>query len=363
MKNKKRHNTTTQVTAETQGRTAFIRIIDRIGEWQSASSRSLRDQVDELTQNGVDHAEVYINSRGGDVFEAVEIVNELSRFKTVQVKVGAIAASAATYIMSKFPTAVNTNSQIMIHRPVIYTSGDVNRIESDLKLLKNTTSDYLKAYATKTGKTEEQIDELWAKGDYWMTAQEAYDQKFADEILEDAAAVDAESVALLEACGAPHIPAKENQSLNKLSEMNRDKMISALGLAADATDEQIEARAKQLRLKAGSYDTLMEKNKEQAAARAKALVEAAIKEKKISNEEAESYETMAITDYDFVAGVLAKLGVIPQLSAEINRTSGGSAPRADWTMQDYLDKDPEALQELYETDPEMAQELEKVYFK
>jgi len=159
----------------------------------------------------------------------------------------------------------------------------------------------------------------------------------------------------------PNIQLTKTQNI--LSNMEKDKIISALGLAADATDEQIEARAKELKLKAGSYDKLLEENKTASEKRAKELVADAVKAKKITAEEGEKYEKMAVADYDFVAGVLSKMGVTPKLSTMLHKETEGTGDRAKWTLDDYLEKDPEALEKLYEEDPEKVKELEAGYFK
>lgn len=355
---------TRKITAEIKGvngaSVAAFRIVDYIGEWENSNSRSIREHVDAMLAENVNEAEVYINSRGGNVFESTEIANELARFKLVKVRVGALAASAATYLTSKFTTLANANSQFMIHRPKLSTNGDVDEIESGLKLLKNITADYKATYAKKTGKTEDDIETMWAKGDYWMTAREALHHGFIDDIANETEAVTARDVALLEACGAPVIPQTKPQNI--LSSMERNKIIAALGLAADASDEQIETRAAQLKLKAGSYDSLIEANKQKAVKKAGQLVAEAVKARKITADEAEKYEKMAVADYDFVADVLAKMGNTPKLSAALQTGNTGDV-YAGWTLNDYLEKDPDALMQLQKDNPEAYKALEDNYFK
>ncbi len=112
----------------------------------------------------------------------MEIVNELNRIPKVTVKIGAMAASAATYIAASFYTIATPSSMIMIHRPKIYTGGDEKQIENDVKLLKSITDDYRLKYAQKTGLTTDQIEELWKDGDKWFTAPEALKHGFIDAV-------------------------------------------------------------------------------------------------------------------------------------------------------------------------------------
>lgn len=366
---KTKQNITSKITAHVTGRIASIRIVDYIGEYSESGSGSIREQVDAMLKENITSAEVYLNSRGGSVFEATEIANELARFASVTLRIGALAASATTYLTSKFKTVANPNSQLMIHRPRLTTSGNINQIESDLKLLKNITEDYKNAYVAKTGKTPEQIEALWASGDHWMTAQEALAEKFIDEIATsspDAEAVTEQDVALLEASGAPVIPTLTNNK-NTIPTMERMKIIAALGLAADATDDQIEAKAKELKLNSLSYETQKEAAQKARKDKAKALVAKAVADKKILAEKAEKYEVFAESDYESVAELFESMEATPRLSSHLKQSASkeakAEAGRESWTLDDYIEKDPVALEKLYEENPELVAKLEAGYFK
>jgi len=358
-----------KVTAEVKGNLATIRVVDYIGEWTDASAFSMRKKVDELLAQGVTTAEVYLNTKGGDVFEAVEMVNELLRIATVEIQVGAVAASAGTYFLSKFKNKAFTNSQIMIHRPKLYTSGDIKKLEADIKLLKNTTEDYKTSYSAKTGKTIEEIEAAWNDGDLWMTAQEAKDFGLVDEVIASTAApVTAEDVAILKSCGCPTIPSLNNSHTQNSNQMDRLKLVAKLKLPADATDAQIEAALDKKNSDSEAFEAYKNEAKSAATVKAQALVAQAQLDKKITDKEAPHYEKLATADYDSTKAIIDSKVPIPQLSAQLNRqpkdVSDASAPevKAGWTMQDYLDKDPEGLQALYETAPEVVAELEKGYF-
>src|SRR5690606_20888997 len=103
--------------------------------YTETSATRVREIVDDFLAKGISETEVYVNSRGGSTIEAVEIANELKRLPNVTIKVGAIAASAATYLMAKFRNSGYSNSQFMIHRPQIGTQGDIEKVKSDLKSL------------------------------------------------------------------------------------------------------------------------------------------------------------------------------------------------------------------------------------
>src|SRR5690606_34742555 len=280
------------------------------------SANAVRDLIDKFVGKGITEANLYINSKGGSVLEATEIANELStRFEKVNITVGAVAASAVTRILAQFPGAkAFPNSQFMIHRPKLGVFGDLPQINAQIKLLENTTADYKSAYAKAFNKSEDEIEALWANGDYWMNAQEAKKLGLIAEILPEKQIIKAEDVALLVACGAPDIPEIES---NQNREMDINQLRSALGLDADATEEQVLAAAKKAK-EAADAAAIAEADKSASAKlKAETIVDKAIKEKKIPAEKRDNYISLATADYDNTKEALESMTAVPQLSAEL----------------------------------------------
>lgn len=349
-----------QITSEIRDGVAHIRLVDTISEGGEASSSQVRLQVDSFLSQGITRAEVYANGRGGDCFEATEIANELERFgmENVSIRVGALAASAYTYLVAKFHTKANPNSQFMIHRPSMGTYGNLAELESDIVLLRNTTAQYRTAYAQKTGKTEDEIDTLWAKGDVWLTAQQALELKLIDVIEgDDELEITAEVRTMLEACGAPVIP----ELTNTEKTMDRKLMIAALGLDADATDEQILAAVTAAKKAQDDAAEVEETAEEKATAAAKKLVAKYVGLKHITAELAPGYETFAKHDPQGCEAALKALKPVKQLSAELNNKLKTDAAtieaRAGWSYDEWMDKDPKGLEALADTDPEQFKQL------
>lgn len=361
------------VTAESKSGKAYVRIIGRITDWNSNNSKDFQKQVDELVKVH-DDCEVYINSQGGSVFEAAEINNQLKRFKNVSVRVGSLAASAATYFIACYPTTASLNSQLMIHKPSISISGNEDQIQADLKLLKNVTKDYLAKYSKKTGKTTAEIEELWKSGDYWMSATEAKADGFIDFIDDEAEAVmTSEDISILEACGAPIIPKPNSENQGKTDNnsktqiMDREELIAFLGLSADATDEQIESAKRAMKVDALKQRSQEEANnlktKNEAEAKAEKLVDDAITAKKLTADQKETWLGLAKADFEGTEKALNALQSKEKLSAHLTPADGSNdASRAKWTLEDYLEKDPEAYEKLKVDKPKEAEALEAAYF-
>lgn len=340
---------------------ADIRITDLISEWSDSSANSVRAKVDEMIASGVSEARLYLNSQGGNVFQANEIINELKKFKSVKITVGALAASAATRILAEFRGSSEAfqNSQFMIHKPKGYFDGNEDEIESNLQMLRNVTSDYKAAYSECSGKTEDEIDALWQKGDYWMTAEQARGFGLINSIQSGKQKIKASDVKLLEACGAPTIPEIETE-INH-NKMDKDKLRSMLGLAADATDEQVEAAVKANKEKADKAAQTESALQAQAEQRAEALViRAILKEKKITADQKEVWLGLAKKDYEGTKMALEAMTPIEKVS---NQIGGGTVDaHKNWKLEDYLEKDPEAYEKMKVDNPEAAAALEKDYF-
>jgi ATP-dependent protease ClpP protease subunit len=348
----------TFIEASSAGTTGTIKIIDRIGEWSQSSSATIRAVVDDYLKTGITEVEVYINSAGGNCFEATEMCNDLKRLPNVTVKIGAVAASAATYFMTQFPSVAYPNSQIMIHRPKLGTYGDIVTIKADLKLLENTTDEYKNAYSTKMNKTVEDIEAFFAQGDYWMTANEAKLNGLLDSILDQTEIVTAESIKILEAIAAPIIPKINNE--NK-KQMERTVLISRLKLSADATDAQIEAALTALQEQAGKTETLEASAKSTLEANAKALIDQAIVDKKFTADLAPQFTKLANADFEGTKTIIDAMPGVTKLSAQLEE-GASAAGRDKWTMEDYQTQDPEALMEMMTKDPEKFKKLEAAYF-
>ncbi|QAA81404.1 hypothetical protein EI546_06525 [Aequorivita sp. H23M31] len=346
-----------QVTAKNDGGRAHIRVEGVLYGFQV---NDFKYTVDSLIKQGIKDVRLYINTPGGSVFAANEIANEILRFEgTVSGFGGAIVASAGSYLATICNTfEMAENGQFMYHKPSAVVEGNENAIESRLKLLKSLTDQYRKHYAEKTGKTEEEIEALWSKGDVWLNAQEALDEGFVTSISKKTP-VTKETAMLIAACGAP---IKPEITKTETEMKNRDEIVAKLKLAKDATDAQIEAAIDQLAIQAQEAQTAEANLAARETAAVTALLDAAIVAKKITANQKPHFEALAKKDYDSTKALLDSMVPAMKASAHIDASGEGADPKAKWTLQDYLDNDPQALEVLMEKDPKKFEELQKGYF-
>ncbi len=343
---------------------AEIRITGALYEWNN-STEQLTAKIDQFIADGVENVKVYVNSPGGDVFVAAEIINQLKRFTGYKLGYGgAIVASAATAIAIELDTfEMAENGQFMYHKPRGYFQGNEDEVESKLALLKNLTSHYRTKYSEKTGLTENEIEANWSKGDVWLTAEKAKEQKFITGVTgkEKVTKTTAEMITAFGGDTPEITSQKEKKEHNLETKMkNRNQIIAALKLPADATDEQIEAAVKEQAEKAGQVEQLTATAEAQREAEIKAFVKQGNIDKKYGADMIPHYEALAKKDFDGTKAIINAMQ--PLEKPEIKEEGEGATGREKWTMQDWAEKDPEGLKVLMVEKPEDFKKLEEGYF-
>lgn len=366
------------LTVLAEGSRVRISIIGEI--YHGWTSEDFRWQMDNARKNGAKDIVVYLNTVGGDVFAANEIVNIISEFiketgGTVTGKGGAIVASAGTFIAvhcQKFTMA--KNGSFMIHKPHGRASGSADEFESYVKLLRNLESQYADAYALKTGKSKEDIEALYAKSDYWLTAAQAKEQGFIDAI-DGEEEITAETRAMFAAVGRP-VPTSPVATAPKISNnfnpntMTVEELLrlqaTAMGLPLSATQEQIMAEIQKLRNASTAYANIVEANKnrerESRQVEIDNVVGAAVKDMRIHADASDFWKSRLVaasTPEAYNAAVAELKALTPAKSLAEGQHNGGRqvgattevpADRANWSFDEWNQKDPQGLIALSKSD-------------
>lgn len=135
----------------------------------------------------IDSTEVtlQINSPGGIAFDGVAIYTAIaSSGKKVTGKVMGIAASAASLIlMACSKIEMPANARLMLHKAGSYAFGNADELREQADVLDGIDKAMVATYAARSGKTDEDIRNLLAEGDVWLSADEAKEAGFCDEVL------------------------------------------------------------------------------------------------------------------------------------------------------------------------------------
>ncbi len=147
----------------------------------------------ELLGNEKTPVTVQISSLGGSVDHALNIYDQFVAHGDVTVELSAFVASSATIIALGAKTIrMNENSFFLIHKAMNWVDewGSmnedeiedlINKLEKQKQQLAKVTLQIAKMYSQKTGSTLEAILDLM-KEEVWLTAEEALEKGFVDEI-------------------------------------------------------------------------------------------------------------------------------------------------------------------------------------
>lgn len=176
-----------------------------------------------LKEAGKDQVICHLCSLGGEFLVGVSIKDEFSKHGNVLVDISGYAASAATFIaLGAKHTRISESSFYLIHKILHWVDawGAMNEDQiatliMNLEKIKNENEKMTlvaaKAYADKSGKPITDILNLM-KEEKWLTADEAKEWGFVDEVYVTTTKFDVSSVAQkLNALGLPDLPISRSQ--------------------------------------------------------------------------------------------------------------------------------------------------------
>ena len=165
---------------------AEILLYGDIGDSLWSEGTGAKQFAEDLKKCGkVKNLDIRINSPGGSVFEGLAIYNTLERHSAKKiVTIDGLAASIASVIAMAGDTVVMPeNSVMMIHDPLALTIGSAEDHRKMAEGLDKIKTGLISAYAKKTKMSNQDIADLMSE-ETWMTANEAVEWGFADEVAE-----------------------------------------------------------------------------------------------------------------------------------------------------------------------------------
>lgn len=221
---------------------ATLRLYEPIDSWggiwgvSAVEFLEVLDQVADATE-----IQLHINSPGGEVWEALAILNSLRQHSAnVVATVDGIAASAASFIaVAADETVMAPNTQLMIHDAWGVVAGNAAEMHAYGDLLDQVSDNIASIYADKSG---DSVDHWRAamQRESWYTAAEAVDLKLADRVAGEEAEEDPADAFDLKGLGMRYAgrseaPAPAERPATKAPESNeREQRFRGLRHAAAA---------------------------------------------------------------------------------------------------------------------------------
>ena len=166
---------------ETNTTAGTITMRGGIGDFENHISAD--DFLSALSEHAGEDVTILLDSEGGSVTDGLSIYNAIMQYSgNITVHIDAICASIATVIACAADRVVmNSNAKFMIHRAWTVAMGNSVEFRSMADILELMDADIACAYGDKTDLPE---DELLAmmEAETWMSAEQAYDLGFIDEI-------------------------------------------------------------------------------------------------------------------------------------------------------------------------------------
>lgn len=341
--------------------------------WES-DGPYISNTIERFAAKHLDGIVVRLHSPGGSVFDGNLIYNTLSKLKSpVDVVIDGLAASMATIIMlAGRKISISENAFLMVHAPSGYVSGSSKDFESASKLLKSMENNFINQYAKRTGKDKTEVAK-WLEGDNWFSATEALEAGLVDEIvgttleLDMTAFKEMKLVAMMDSFPSDKPESrivsmtKDNtkSDINTKPDMKLNaKSIAALGIAADASDENVNAAIEALSDRNAQLTAQMKADKD---ARIKLKLDAAIAEGRLLATQRSQFEKLAEKDMLLFDSTLEVLPKKADITSSLENGGGGkSAPivaRESWDFDKWRKEDPKGLIEMKANDPEGYQSL------
>lgn len=172
--------------AEASADRGSLYLYEEIGEtwWGTGTSaKAVAEALADLKASGAKSLDVFINSPGGNIFEAKAIFAELRRFSGERtVHVDGIAASAASFIAMAGDKIITAPAATwMIHEVMSWGFGNADEMQKIVDILRLESATFAEVYATRS---KSKLDDVkaWMKAETWMNAATALERGFTDEV-------------------------------------------------------------------------------------------------------------------------------------------------------------------------------------
>lgn len=374
-----------RVQITSSGNTAIMNFIGGVSEdSETNNAEYVTQRVTELLKAGIRNVEGYINTKGGDVFEANEIKNQIKRFPgSRSATTGAICGSAGTMILMAFEkdkTKISANGYLMYHDLAVSQGGTIADMKTKIDLMANLTEDYLNDLMEWTGKPKEVLRAMLSSTT-WLNAEKAVTEGFIGSKVE--ATKDLSILNSIDRNQYKNLPTdlitalvSQEEIITKLNNpmytVEAKTTLSSVvpGITASSTNEEVTAAIKTLADKSKNTDALVASAKIEATKAANTIVatmivDMAVTNKQITESEKPQWLVDATANPEMAARMLSKIPTPIKASGTVVVGGASDATVTDkskWTLKDWMENDAAGTIEMREKDPAKYKALYKAHY-
>lgn len=171
------------LTVKNEGDITHVYMYDAIGGYFGIDPQNFVTRLNDIESPEI---KLHINSPGGDVFDARAIATAIKQHKSkITAQIDGLCASAATYISAACESVSMADGGFyMIHEGWTLAIGNKNDLTKMVDLLNKVDAAIVNDYERKTGKDRDQI-ESWMAEETWFSAEEALENGFIDQLIEE----------------------------------------------------------------------------------------------------------------------------------------------------------------------------------
>lgn len=351
-----------EICAKSNSKAPEVLLYGSISEWGKIKAVEF---ISNLRALEAKHSEATfrIHSGGGDVFEGLPIYHavEASAMELTGVVDGLCASMMAVILQGFKKRKMVKGARMMIHEGSSGAIGGVKKLRDRANLLEALNKDMAEIFAKRTGKTSEWILANWMKDgeDTWFTAEEALKAGLIDAVIDGKVKeTTASEYTEIAAHYDTEIAAFYNEQISNTNKQNMKKIAAKLGLAEDATEDQILAAIE------------ANEKKNNAAKGVKALVALAVSK----GFKAEVIEKLATADFDTTLEMVEAANApkeegeadgtrLSDILAELKKNgAAGSATPPAKSLRELEKEDPSAVKALMKDKPAEYQKLFKAEY-
>lgn len=166
-----------------------VEIYDEIGTWGVTAKQFVDDL--KAADDGQRQIVIAINSIGGEIGDGFAIHNALQRLgERVTARIDGFALSSAGVVaMGAHRVQMHDNAMLMMHNPWTFAAGDSEEFRKIADIMDQMVEGIVASFKHRTLNVDDAELRRMISAETWLTAQEAKDQGFVDEVLSGAGSV------------------------------------------------------------------------------------------------------------------------------------------------------------------------------